>query len=511
VEPILYFGRWRVIPGSRRLLAGDVHVPLGNRAFDLLLALLDARGAVVTKDELLRRVWSNVVVDEANLQVQVSMLRKVLGDDGQRMIVTIPGHGYRFDQAIREEGARLQGAITPTPRSSRPMLAVLPFTNMTGDPGQAYFADGITADLITALSHFRWFSVISRNSAFTYKDRAVDVRVVGRELGVGYVLEGSVRVAGGQVRIAVQLCETEMGGDIWADRFDGELADIFALQDRLTDAVAGAIVPNLHRAEVQRGRARPTESLTAYDLYLRALPYRFARRHDNDEAMRLLRRAIELDPDFAVAKGALAGQLVLRATQGWASAAEIEEAIRCARDLVREGGADDPTSLAWAAHAMTFLGRDYEAGAAAADRAVMLAPNSGFCLYLGAWNRLYVNDWQTAVMWTERAMRLSPVDPEMAFFTTCLGASHFAGERYEEAVSWVRRAITENGDYLVPYRLLATSLALLGRLHEARAVLPAMLAVAPGYTLTKAAAHTAFRGNVRERYLEGLRRAGLPE
>jgi adenylate cyclase len=339
----------------------------------------------------------------------------------------------------------------------------------------------------------------------------VDVRQVGRELGVSYVLEGSVRAAGGHVRITVQLCETETGGHIWADRFDGEHADIFALQDRVTEAVAGAIVPNLHRAELERGRARPTESLSAYDLYLRALPYRFAGREGNDEAMRLLRRAIDLDPGFSAAKGGFAGQLVLRVTQGWAMATEVEEGVQFARDLVREGGADDPTALAWAAHALTFLGRDYEAGAAAADRAVVLAPNSGFCLYLGAWNRLYVGDWQTAVTWAERAMRLSPVDPGMAYFTTCLGAACFVGERYQEAAAWVRQAINQNRDYLVPYRLLATSLALLGRVEEAHAALPGLLAVAPGYTLADAAAHTAFRGSVRERYLQGLRLAGLPE
>lgn len=494
------------------MLAGEVAVPLSNRAFDLLLALVDARGAMVTKDELLRRVWRNVVVEEANLQVQVSMLRKVLGDEAQALIVTFPGHGYRFTGAVSEEGARAaEGPTTPAPRGSRPMLAVLPFANVTGDPDQAYFADGIAGDLTTALSHLRWFPVISRNSAFTYKDRLVDVRLVGRELGVGYVLEGSVRAIGGQVRIAVQLCETEAGRHIWADRFDGELPEIFALQDRITEVVAGAIVPNLHRAEVERGRAKPTESLGAYDLYLRAAPYRFSARKDNDEAVRLLRRAIELDPSFSAAKGALAGQLVLRATQGWALAAEAEEVVGCARDLVREGGADDPTALAWAAHALTFLGRDYEAGAAAADRAVLLAPNSGFCLFLGAWNRLYVGDWQTALSWTERAMRLSPVDPEMAYFTTCLGAAHFVGEHHEAAAACARRAITQNRDYLVPHRLLATSLALLGRLDEARAALPGLLAAAPSYTLADAAAHTAFRGTVRERYLAGLRLTGLPE
>src|SRR3712207_5214 len=198
------------------------------------------------------------------------------------------------------------------------MVVVLPFANMTGDPGQEYFADGVTEDLTTALSHLRWFAVISRSSAFTYKGRAVDVRQVGRELGVGYVLEGSVRKAGGRVRITAQLCEAETGRHVWAERFDGDLADIFELQDRVTEAVVGAIEPSLRLAEVERVRSRPAESLTAYDLYLRALPQRFLTREGNDEALRLLRRAIALDPGFVAAKGALAGLHTIRFAQGWA-------------------------------------------------------------------------------------------------------------------------------------------------------------------------------------------------
>jgi adenylate cyclase len=382
---------------------------------------------------------------------------------------------------------------------------------MTGDTGQEYFADGITEDLTTALSHLRWFSVISRNSAFTYKGRAVDVRQIGRELGVGYVLQGSVRKAGGRVRITAQLSEAETGRHVWAERFDGDLADVFGLQDRVTEAVACAIEPSLRSAEIERTRAKPTESLGAYDLYLRSLPHRYTTRADNDEALRLLRRALELDPGFVAAKGALAGQLVLRVTQGWAGEGDVEEGARCAREVVEAGGADDPTALAWAAHALVFLGRDYEGGLAASNRALRLAPNSGVVLYLAGWSRLYVGDWRTAVAWTERAVRLSPVDPSMSYFAAALGAAYFVGERYEDSVEWARRAAHDQPRYLVAHRLLAASLALLGRLDEARSGIPDLLAVAPGYTVAAAAAHTPLRGATRERYLDGLRRAGLPE
>jgi TolB-like protein len=504
-------------------MVGDVPVPLGSRAFDLLLALVEAGGELVTKEALLRRAWPDAIVEENNLQVQISALWKAFGEDAQRLIATIPGRGYRFTGAVQPHAPASDHAAGPPvaedaasapplmPTSGRPVLVVLPFANMTGDPEQEYFADGITEDLTTALSHLRWFSVIARNSAFTYKARAVDVRQVGRELGVRYVLAGSVRKAGGRVRITAQLCEAETGCQVWAERFDGEIADIFALQDQVTEAVAGAIEPSLREIEIERIRTRPTESLGAYDLYLRSLPHRHATREGNDEALRLLRRAITLGPGFAAAKGALAGQVVLRVTQGWAEEGDIEEAARLARELTEAGAVDDPTALAWAAHAITFLGRDYEGGLAASNRARRLAPNSGPVLYLGAWSHLYLGDWQTAVAWTERAMRLSPVDPGMAYFTAALGAAHFVGERYEEAAAWVRCAIHDHPGYLVAHRLLAASLAQLGRLEEARAAIPALLAVAPGYTVTAAVAHSAFRSPTRERYVEGLRRAGLPE
>jgi TolB-like protein len=350
-ELVLSFGRWRLMPGSRRLLAGEVPIPLGGRAFDLLLALAEARGALVTKDELLRRVWPSTVVEENNLQVQVSALRRVFGEDAARLIATVPGRGYRLTGAVQTPAPAVAISAEPVnspPPSSRPMLVVLPFANMTGDAEQEYFADGITEDLTTALSHLRWFAVIARNSAFTYKGRAVDVRQVGRELEAGYVLEGSVRKAGARVRITAQLCEADSGRHVWAERFDGDLADIFDLQDRVTEAVAGAIEPSLQLAEAERARSRPTESLGAYDLYLRALPHRwFGTRKASGEALRLLRRALALDRGFAAAMGALAGLVVIRVSQGWAEEGEAEEGLRCARDLVERGGADNPSALAW--------------------------------------------------------------------------------------------------------------------------------------------------------------------
>jgi TolB-like protein/Flp pilus assembly protein TadD len=520
-ETVLSFGRWRLLPRSRRLMAGEVPVPLGSRAFDLLLALVEAGGALVTKDELLRRVWPGTVVEENNLQVQASALRKALGDDAA-LIQTVPGRGYRFGGVARAASDPAPAAsggprdAPQAPPSARPVLVVLPFANMSGDPEQEYFADGITEEMTTALSHLRWFAVIARNSAFTYKGRAVDVRQVGRELGVGYALEGSVRKAGGRVRISAQLCEAETGRHVWAGRFDGDLTDVFELQDRVTEAVVGAIEPSLKLAEAERVRVRATESLGAYDLYLRALPQRWVTRAGNDAALRLLRRAVTLDPGFAAAKGALADLHTVRFTQGWAEAGDVEEAVRAAREVVAGadgGGGDDPSALSAAAHALAYLGKDHDAALAAADRALRLAPNSAMVLLDSGWLRAYAGDAPTAIAHLERAMRLSPVDPAMSYLCTALSLAHFVGGGYGQAAAWARRAVHDRPTYLPAHRLLATSLAQLGDADAARAAVRALLArAAPGYTVAAAAAHTGLRDPVlRGRYLDGLRRAGLPE
>ena len=470
-------------------------------------------------------------------------MRKALGNDAAGLIATIPGRGYCFTGQLHPQNASehpaaaqeqatlipqigprlgdhpLPHAAEPSDTSARrladftvgrPVLVILPFINMTSDPEQEYFADGITEELTTALSHARWFSVIARNSAFTYKGRAVDVRQVGRDLGVGYVLEGSVRRAGGQVRISAQLCDTETGRRVWAERLDGDFADVFSLQDRVTEAVTSAIEPNLRLAEAERARVKPVESLGAYDLYLRALlPHRFLARDSNDETLRLLRRAIALAPEFTAAKGALAGATVIRVVQGWPEP-DIAQAIRYAHEVVEAGHVDDPTALAWSAHALTFLGRDYGAGVAAATRALRLAPNAAQVLSLSGWNRIYVGDWEIAVAQITRAVQLSPLDPVLFFYFTALSAAYFAGARYEDAVAWARRAVSERPTYLLAHRLLAANLALLGQLDAANDAVQMLLSLAPGETLTTTMAQSAL-GNpcLRARYFDALSRAGL--
>jgi TolB-like protein len=499
------------------LAAGGTEIALRPKAFALLRQLVENAGRLIDRDEIMAAVWPGVIVTDDSVTHAVKEIRRALGDDEQRLLRTVPRRGFLFAAEVsRIDDKATLVVLPPAPDqaladaapANRPMLVVLPFANMTGDPGQEYFADGITEDLTTALSHLRWFSVIARNSAFTYKGRAVDVRQVGRELGVGYALEGSVRKAGNRVRITAQLCETEAGAQVWAGRSDGDLADIFELQDRLTEAVVGAIEPSLRLAEVARVRARPTESLTAYDLYLRALPHRFVTREGGDESLSLLRRAISLDSGFAAAKGTLAGLHTLRVTQGWAEPGDAEEAVRLAREVVDAGGEDYPNALAWAGHALAFFARDYESGGAAVERAILLAPNSAVVLLLGGWSRLRAGDGAGAAARLERAMGLSPVDPAKFYVTTALGFANFLLRRFEEAAELGRGALGDRPNFLPAHWLLVSSLAQLGDRPATKEALRSLLAVEPDHTVSKAAARTSLRDPM---LFEALRKAGLPD
>ena len=306
------FGRFRFDLARRELSRDGIPVRLGSRALDVLAVLAAARGDVVTKDELLARVWPGQVVEENNLQVQASALRKALdeGKSGQSYLVTVPGRGYRL---IGMAGGS-HGPALP----DKPSIAVLPFQNMSDDPQQEYFADGIVEDIITALCHMRWLFVIARDSSFAYKGRTADVKQVGRELGVRYVVEGGIRKAAQRVRITAQLIDASTGAHLWADHFDGDLKDIFDLQDQVTASVVGAIAPKLEQAEIERAKRKPTGSLDAYDYFLRGMAstHRMTR-EATSEALDLFARATELDPDFASPYGVAAFCYVVRKINGW--------------------------------------------------------------------------------------------------------------------------------------------------------------------------------------------------
>src|SRR5437879_7620481 len=302
------FGPFRLDLGERRLTYQGAPVRLGGRALDVLCVLAAAKGDVVSKDHLLDTVWSGLVVEENNIQVHISALRKELDrrTDGESVVVTVPGRGYRLMGLESPSAANRLESAQQAPAVRGTSVAVLPFQNMSGDPEQEYFADGIVEDIITGLSRINWLFVIARNSSFFYKGKAVDLKQIGRELGVRYLMEGSVRKAGERVRITAQLIETQTGAHLWAERYDRLLDDIFAVQDEITMSVIGAIEPNLRKAEIERVKRKRPDNLDAYDLVLRALPFLRTRMVDGaNAAIPLLRQALDLEPDYAGAHAPL--------------------------------------------------------------------------------------------------------------------------------------------------------------------------------------------------------------
>jgi TolB-like protein/class 3 adenylate cyclase len=397
----------------------------------------------------------------------------------------------------------------------KPSIAVLPFTNMSGDPEQDYFADGTAEDIITALSHFKALFVIARNSSFTYKGRAVDVKQIGHELGVRYVLEGSVRKAANRVRITGQLVDTATGAHLWADRFDGGLDDIFDLQDQVTESVVGAIAPVVEKAEIERARRKPTESLDAYALYLRGLArfYQYGSRQANDEALRLFNSAIELDPDFAAAYGRAAVCYVWAKSEGWISvtAKEIAEVTRLAQRAV-ELGKDDAVALAAAGWALVYVVRDLGA-AGLIDRALVLNSNLAEAWFYGGWIKTFLGEPEAAIERFARAMRLSPLDPRVPAMRSGTAFAHFLLGRYDEAASWAAMALQDRPDYLHGLRIQAASNAMAGRLDEAHQAVVRLRQLNPALRVSdlKDVLSHYLRAEDLSRYEEGLRQAGLPE
>jgi adenylate cyclase len=433
-------------------------------------------------------------------------------DRGEQQVknITRPVRIYSLQAAPTNSGA--PGARSALPLPDRPSLAVLPFTNMSGDPEQEYFADGVVEDIITALSRVKWFFVIARNSSFTYKGKPVDIRQVGRELGVRYVLEGSIRRASNRVRITGQLIETTTSRHVWADKFDGDLADIFDLQDHITEAVVGAIEPSLRAAEVERAYAKPTDDLDAYDLYLRALPHHYAvTKPRSDEALRLLGRALERAPEYSSAKALAAAIYNIRRLQNWADETEVRRGIELAREAWADHR-DDPTTLSRVAVALGNLARDFEVALAANDRALTLNPNSATAYGNGGLIRLWMGDWRTAIDYINKDMRLSPLDPGRGFAATAMCNALLHGNRPEEALGWAHKGLHEMPTLLPALRGLIVALVELDRLDEARAVALRLLAVDSKQTVTLIAQQIPFRDpNFREKYFRAMRAAGIPE
>jgi TolB-like protein len=449
---------------------------------------------------------SNVVYEEVRDRLPFDF-----DDIGEQRVKNIARLVRVYRVPIRENAS----ARPPLPAHDKPSLAVLPFQNMSGDPEQDYFADGIVEEITTAIARLPWLFVIARNSSFTYKGRAVDVRQVARELGVRYVLEGSVRKAGNRVRLTGQLIDTATASHIWADRFDGALDDIFELQDQMASSVVGAIEPRLRLSEMERATRKPTERLDAYDLYLRALAQtqKFTEQGIG-EAIDLLERALAIDPLYAPAAAMIGRCRYFQFCQAWGSLsdAKIAEGVALAKQAM-EVGKDDPETLSMAALTLSIFAGDHATATKAAQRALALNPNCVHGWMMSGWNLAFLNRPGPAIEALEHAIRLSPLDPLSYLFTTALTFAYSVAGQYEEAVEWADRALQEQPRFVIPVRLKTALCAHLDRTQDARECLARLLELQPGLTITKykTAAAVWFSPEFLAWYLTGLRKAGLPE
>jgi TolB-like protein len=504
----LTFGPFTLDPRGKLLFCDGQAVPLGARAAALLQTLLDAKGDPVTKSDLMDHAWPGLAVEESNLAVQIAALRKVLGvrSDGADWIGTVPRVGYRL----------FRGMASPTeeadPLGGLPALAVLPFTNLSADPDQAYFADGVVDDLITALSRFRSFAVIARNSSFTYRGRAVDVRRIGEELGVRYVLEGSVRRAGNRLRINAQLVDAETGSHLWAQNFDGGVEDIFAVQDEITNGVVAVVGPMIRQAEIERSRIERPESLAAHDLYLRALQQVEKRREpDNVRGLDLLERAIVLDPRNATILATAAMGYEHRVTVGWPSLSADDRArsleLAEAALAIRR---DDPSVLSLTGLVFILVGNEHDKGLQLLNLAVTANPNDVQVLTNAGVAHIMGGDLDEAVSHFQKVIRLNPWDS----VTAHIGCGHVEMCRgnYEQALDWGSRALAMNSHFAPAHWIYIAANAQLGRMDAAREAVAAYRATTPNTTLA------TIRNGVRPKYpervevlYEGMRASGMPE
>ena len=433
-------------------------------------------------------------------------------DIGERSLknITRPVRVYRVRDASAVGNSSATRATLPLP--DKPSIAVLPFANLSGDPEQEYFADGMVEEIITALARIRWIFVIARNSAFAYKGRAIDAKQIGRELGVRYLLEGSVRKGSNRVRITTQLIDATNGAHLWADRFDGSLEKVFELQDKVAISVAGVIEPALRQAEVERAQRKRPDSLDAYDLYLRALPHAFtAMPEDADKALTLLIKAVELESDFAAAHAIIAWCYEQQYLRGGLQEKTRTAALRHARHAMA-AGSDDAVALATAGFVIAAAGRDYETALTAFDRSFALSNSSVLALGFSSIVRAWLGDGAIAIEHANRALRLSPFDPLIYVPYLGLAYAHFAGGRFEEAAAAARLANQSNPRFTVPLMLYAAALGMLSRREHARTAVERLLELQPGITVATAILSARCVNPKHIAALENaLRRAGLTE
>ena len=509
----LTFGRYRL---DRRvgLMSGAREVKLTPKALALLSFLAERPGEVFTKDELFAAVWPETTVGDAALVTCIQELRKALRDDARqpRYIETLHRRGYRFIAKTSPAGSQAAADGKPAALTlpDRPSIAVLPFANMSGDPDQEYFADGISEDLITGLSRIRWLFVIARNSSFVYKNRAVDVKEVSRALGVQYVLEGSVRRADSRVRITAQLVDATTGGHHWAAKYDREIGDIFAVQDEITRSVAAAIEPHLLAAEGVRALARSAKDLGAWELVARAQAYvsRMSKA-DYVTAIDALTRAVEIFPDYAPARSLLGFCLAFAAHMGWIDRAR---ALSTSREHSSRAIALDELDP-WGHFALGYsamMEKRTAESLAAFRRALTLNPNSAAAHVHLSHGLAFAGEDRETIEHAEFAIRLSPLDPMTALCFGSIAVAHYLAGRYEQAVACTTEAAGLRPGFQGTHRLRCASLAQAGRVDEARLYLATVRREQPELSLGWIRANVPYQTpELMDRFLDGMRKAGL--
>jgi TolB-like protein len=497
------------------LRRGSSLVAVEPQVFDLLLHLIRNRDRVVSKDDLLAAVWHGRAISESALFNRINAARSAIGDSGkrQRLIKTLPRRGLRFVGAVREEEC---GVAEAAPHKSslgiadKPSIAVLPFANLGGDPEQDYFIDGVVEDIITALSRNRAFFVIARNSSFAYKGKPVDTKQVARELGVRYVLEGSARTLGNRVRVTGQFIEAETGRHLWADRFDGEMADIFELQDQLVTSVVGAIAPQLEKAEIDRAKLAMTGDLGAYDFYLRGrASWNRWTADENAKALQLFNAAIAKDSEFSTPYGLAASCHHFAKANGWSASFDEKEIARLV-ERAADIGTDDAVALCWAGHVHAYFFRDLDRALLLIDRALDLDVNLAVAWQRSGWVRGYIGDPDGAIESLHKAIRLNPLDTRVFLTQSAMAFAHFIAGRDDEAARWAAMALRVKPNWLPALRMAVASNAMRGEAGQAKLALNAYLTIDPQVTITKLCEYYPFRREAdRQRLIAAMRKAGV--
>jgi TolB-like protein len=520
---IVNFGDCEIDVERRELKRANAPVHVEPQVFDLIDYLVRNRDRVVSKEDLIASIWGGRIVSDSTLTSRINAARKAIGDSGeeQRLIRTIARKGLRFVGEVHPQSDNARAADRAPPHTAiaaptgvsppeRRSIAVLPFTNMSGDRDQEYFSDGISEDIITALSKLRWFLVIARNSSFVYKGKAVHLKQIAEELGVDYVVEGSVRKSGARVRITAQLNEVATGSHVWAERYDRDLADVFAVQDEITESIVAAIEPQLYAAESFRAQRKPPDSLDAWDLVMRALSHYWrVTRQDNVVAQALLEKAIAIDPNYGQALGVLATSYTFGAHMGWADMAASVPLAKHAALAAIAADSEDP----WAHNALAcahMFERRFEESHAEFEVALRLNPN--FSLAQGYYGLAlaYCGRVEEALEAAKRALRLSPRDPFSAIFYGIASYAKFVGRNYAEAMRLARAAIRQRGDFVGGHRVLTAAAGMAGETETAAAALQELRRAQPNVSLEWIAHEMPIEAeSERAHYVEGFRRAGL--